>query len=51
VLLYELPQIQSALRKAAGQQNDEAPSIKLIVILVNKKINQRFFNVDNPQRM
>lgn len=51
VLMYELPQLQAALRKAAGQSSDEVPSIKLIVISVNKRINQRFFNVDNPQRM
>lgn len=51
MLLYELPQIQAALRKANGQADGELPSIKLMVVLVNKRINQRFFNCDNPSRM
>jgi hypothetical protein len=54
VLLYELPQIQLAIRKVTESKedvaNDDLP-IKVIFVLVNKRVNQRFFNCDNPQRL
>ena len=51
MLLYELPQLQAAIRKVTGQPEGEPLEIKLIIVLVNKRINQRFFNCDNPSRL
>ncbi len=41
VLLYELPQIKLAIQSATGGNE-----IKLMLILVNKRVNQRFFSCD-----
>ena len=47
VLLYELPQLQAAIRKVHGLDCDTPASelpVKLMVVLVNKRVNQRFFD-------
>lgn len=47
ILQYELPQLKAALR-ALEIGEDEC---KLMVIVVNKRVNQRLFNNDNPNRL
>ena len=44
--MNELPQIQSAIKKVSSE--DE---IKVMIVLVNKRVNQRFFKGDNRQRL
>ena len=54
VLLYELPQIQAAIRKATGaseEVKDEDLAVKVMIVLVNKRVGQRFFNCENPNRL
>ena len=43
VLLYELPQIKLAIQNTTGGKD-----IKLMMVLVNKRVNQRFFSCDGP---
>ena len=39
VLLYELPQIKAAISKLIGKEEAEANKIKVMVVLVNKRVN------------
>jgi aubergine-like protein len=48
VLTHELPQIQQAFKNMDDNHGDK---IKLMVVLVNKRVSQRFFNCENPQRL
>ena len=54
VLLYELPQLQAAIRKVFNV-DPETPAenlpCKLLVCLVNKRVSQRFFDCQNPNRL
>ena len=53
VLLYELPQLQAAIKKVCNvdvNSTEELP-IKLLVCLVNKRVSQRFFDCQNPNRL
>ena len=46
ILQHEVPQINLAFKRHGIQD-----SSKLMVILVNKRINQRLFNTENPNRI
>ena len=48
VMTHELPQLKQALKNLDGNAGDD---IKMMVVLVNKRVAQRFFNNQNPQRM
>jgi len=46
--------MQLAIRKTTGAGEDvtnEDLPIKVIFVLVNKRVNQRFFNCENPNRL
>ena len=45
VLLFELPQIKKAILETTGKD------VRLMLILVNKRVNQRFFECGNPSRL
>eukprot|EP00347_Sterkiella_histriomuscorum_P022394 403330644 len=46
VLSNELPQIQQALKRLGCSE-----TCKVMIIIVNKRVNQRLFNTDNPSRL
>ncbi|CDW80416.1 macronuclear development protein 1 [Stylonychia lemnae] len=46
VINFELPQIQQAIKRHNLEE-----TTKVMIILVNKRINQRLFNTDHPQKI
>lgn len=47
ILMNELPQIKAGVKKATGDED----AVKVMIILVNKRINQRFFKGDSISRL